>query len=155
DILLEAGTPAGACRRLPGRLALWLLLKHGCFVMGYPGFVFRRADWERKGGLDETLRISSDYDLLCWLCARHDVAFLPPVGYLRREQADTLCRLGTEVFLDTMRVKSRTVVREPWLLEDREFAAAFREELFGLAYWLRETGRYRESLRYYLLGRRL
>ncbi len=152
--LRDAGEPAGQHRRLPARQALELLVKQGCFVMGYPGFVFRGADWKRKGGADEQLRISSDYDFLCWLCTGGDVAFLPRIAYWRRDHAANLCRRGTDVYVDILRVKCRYVLHEPWLLEDHVFRAAFREDVFGLAYWLREAGRYGESLSYYrLLGR--
>jgi hypothetical protein len=63
---------------LEGRLVLAALLVTGNFIVGYPGFVFRRESWVRKGGVDESVRIASDYDLLCWLCTQG------PVGCINR-----------------------------------------------------------------------
>src|SRR5262249_27337093 len=83
-----AATPA---LRVQGPMLFRLLLKSGNFIMGYPAVVFRRADWRRKGGLDESLTIASDYEFFCWLCLQADVAFIDEVHYLRRQHAANLC----------------------------------------------------------------
>jgi hypothetical protein len=123
--------------------------------MGYPSFLFRRVDWQRKGGADEGLRISSDYDLLCWLAAQEPSALVPRVLYYRRDHLANLCRRERDVYIETMRVKARYVNQERWLLDDAELSRELRHDLFGLAYWLREAGRPWEALRYYLQAARL
>src|SRR5262249_1194878 len=105
--LYEAGEKSLDYWRFQGQLAFRLLVKHVNYAMGYPGFVFRRRDWERKGGLDEKLRISSDYDLLCWLALHGDAALIPGALYYRRDHKDNLCKRAAEVFMDTFRVKAR------------------------------------------------
>ncbi len=153
--LQEAGTPSGAHLTFTPRTMLRLLIRDGNFTMGYPGFLFRRADWVRKGGADEGLHISSDYDLLCWLASRGASALVPRVLYYRRDHEANLCRRERDVYLETMRVKARYLNQERWLLDDPELSRELRRDLFGLAYWLRESGQPRESLRYYLQAGRL
>jgi len=81
--LRNAARP-GHCLLFDGSQALRMMVAFGNLAVGYPGFLFRRADWERKGGLDEGLRVASDYDFACWLCARGRVAFVPRILFLRR-----------------------------------------------------------------------
>jgi glycosyltransferase involved in cell wall biosynthesis len=91
--------------RLPGRQVLRILVARGNFLVGYPGFVFRRADWAARGGLDESYRVGSDYELLCWLCGRGEVAFVPRRLYRRRTHAANLSWVsGMRGMLDVGRV---------------------------------------------------
>jgi glycosyltransferase involved in cell wall biosynthesis len=151
----EHGTGTEAPRRVTSRQLIRLLLRHGNFIIGYPGFLFRRADWVRKGGADGQLRIGSDYDFLCWLALQGPAALVPRVLYYRREHDANLCKRSPEVYLETMRVKARYVARERWLLDDKELSRGLRDELFSLGYWVRESGRPWEAFRYHLLARRL
>ncbi len=84
-----------------------LLLIHGNFIVGYPGFVFRRADWLRKGGADETLRLGSDYDLVLWLSLQGPVAFLPKRLYLRRTHGANLTTSGVTSAVEMARLVRR------------------------------------------------
>lgn len=153
--LHEAGEAKREYVNFGSRTMLRLLVRHGNFTMGYPGFLFRRADWCRKGGADESLRISSDYDLLCWLAGQGPSALVPRVLYYRRDHEANLCRREREVYIETMRVKARYLNQERWLLDDPELSRELRQDLFGLAYWVRKAGRPRESLHYYLQAARL
>lgn len=131
------------------------LLQHGNVLMGYPGFLFRKEDWLAKGGADESLRISSDYDLLCWLALRGSIAVVPEVQYFRREHAGNLCKRDVDVYIDSLRVKARYLAQERWLLDDLKLAAELREEMFGLAYWLRQAGRPWQAMGYCRLYQKL
>jgi glycosyltransferase involved in cell wall biosynthesis len=76
------------------------LLAFGNFLVGYPGFLFRRCDWQVKGGLDESFKISSDYDMLCWLSLRGPVVFLPQRLYLRRVHHSNLSGSGVRPWVE-------------------------------------------------------
>jgi glycosyltransferase involved in cell wall biosynthesis len=105
--LHRAGGRRPGCQLIDGHLAAAVLMVHGDFVVGYPGFLFRRSDWRLKGGLDESLRVGSDYDLLCWLCLRGPAAFVPRALYLRRVHGANLSRGGTTTAADCLRVVRR------------------------------------------------
>ncbi len=72
------------CLRVPRQTLLYELMIQGNFVLGYPGFMFRRHHWVAKGGLDEGYRIVSDHDMLFWLAGRTDALFVPKILYWRR-----------------------------------------------------------------------
>jgi glycosyltransferase involved in cell wall biosynthesis len=90
---------------LHGREMLRVLVTRGNVLVGYPSFVFRRADWASRGGLDESFLVGSDYEMLCWLCGRGLVAFIPQRLYRRRTHAQNLSWLsGMRGMLDVGRV---------------------------------------------------
>jgi glycosyltransferase involved in cell wall biosynthesis len=139
----------GRYHRLSGPRALQLYLQYGNCATGYPGFLFRRQDWKRKGGVDESLRIGSDYDLACWLTTQGSVAFLPEVGYLCRRHGQNLTKRS---FLASHRewvaVKLRYLPQLPQALADADLRQLLRRQALGLAYHLRNAGQYWEALRY-------
>ncbi len=152
--LLRASEESAGRRKFSSVSMFRVLMRHGNVAMGYPGFLFRRQDWERAGGADEGLRISSDYDFLCRLALRGSAALIPAVLYYRRDHQAGLCKRGTEVYLETVRVKARYLAQRRELLDDPELSRVLREEMQGLAYWTREEGATWEALRYYrLIGR--
>jgi glycosyltransferase involved in cell wall biosynthesis len=122
--------PAGAARVLAGRLVLAELLLRGNFVTGYPGFMFRRQALA-AGGLDESLRIASDYDFLCRLSARQDVVFIPAVHYLRRVHQGNLCRSVGAMRREVSRVRARFLASEPRLRADPRLRSLTYERLVG------------------------
>jgi glycosyltransferase involved in cell wall biosynthesis len=150
--LRARGTLAGKGWRLPASEMFRLLLRLGNFIIGYPAILFRRADWLRKGGLDECFTIASDYEFLCWLALEGDAAFINRAHYVRRFHSANLCNRQEDTRIEAYRVKARYLAQEPWALQDPELSAVLREELFDLAYLLRQRGHYREALRYYWLS---
>jgi glycosyltransferase involved in cell wall biosynthesis len=103
--LRSAARVQPASWRLSGRDMLRVLVTRGNFLVGYPAFAFRRADWAAKGGLDESYRVGSDYEFLCWLCGRGDVVFDPRRLYRRRTHAANLSWVsGMRGMLDVGRV---------------------------------------------------
>jgi glycosyltransferase involved in cell wall biosynthesis len=140
--------------RLQGAEFFRLLLKSGNIIMGYPAVVFRRAAWQRKGGLDESLTIASDYEFFCGLCLQADVAFIDKVHYLRRQHAANLCNHWEPTRMEAYMVQARYLAQQPWILEDAELSATVKQNLFDLAYLLRQRGCYREAWRNYRLSLR-
>jgi glycosyltransferase involved in cell wall biosynthesis len=140
-LLRECGAAPGAV--LPGKEVLRTLLFRGNFLVGYPAFTFRLADWRAKGGVDQRLRIASDYELLCWLCTRGDMVIRPSADYVRREHDANMCNNQLRVALDMARVRARYLAGRPWLLEDPAESHTMREWFVGLTYRLRETGNHR------------
>lgn len=140
---------------LVGADALRLLLRRGNYVWGYPGFVFRRTDWQQKGGADERFVIASDYDLLCHLCTRGSVGFIPRIHYLRRRHDANMTNRTTEAHLEVARIKTRYLMQERWLLDDTEFSDTLLEEFLTLAFWVKEANHFREALECYRLLHRI
>jgi hypothetical protein len=114
--------------------------------MGYPGFLFRREDWKRKGGLDEQLAISSDQEFLFWLCLQGPFAFFPSIHYLRREHGANLSRGETRRRLEVQRINLRYLPRiAPTLAQEPDRAERLRL-LLGTGFWARELGHYGAAL---------
>jgi glycosyltransferase involved in cell wall biosynthesis len=153
DILAEAESkPNYFC--LSGKRVLFLLMKHGCFVLGFPGFVFRRRDWTERGGLDETLRIASDYDFLCDLSTRGPVAFVPRTAYSRREHGANLSGDLRQTSVEFGTVLLRYFLSEKAAVLRHGRRRELRETLLGVGYWFRKVRRYRDALRVYALAAR-
>jgi glycosyltransferase involved in cell wall biosynthesis len=133
---------------LGGRIALGSLLRYENYVFGYPGFAFRRSAWVEKGGVDETFRISSDYELLCWLCTRGDMAIIPRIQYLRRIHEDNLSRHSVRTNLESARIRAKYLPLVPELLADAA-ARELREWFTGQAYLSREQGHYLAAIMFY------
>lgn len=143
--LTRSGRTCEAGLHVDGQRLLLLLLLKRNFLMGYPAFTFRRADWERRGGVDESLRIASDYDLLCWLCLQGDALIITRPGYLRREHSENLssqsCRpVG---ILEQFHVVSRYVRRCATLRIDGPDRRQLREDFKFYSYWMKRSGHYR------------
>jgi glycosyltransferase involved in cell wall biosynthesis len=141
--LRAVATPtAGGALVLGRELALATLLLRGQYLGGYPGFMFRRACWERKGGVDESLRIASDYELLCWLCTQGDLAVIPEVQYHFRLHTGNLSQTQADLGgREVQRIRSRY---RPHSRLHAQAAASreFRAWCEGQAYWARRAGRY-------------
>jgi glycosyltransferase involved in cell wall biosynthesis len=138
--LLSLGHRAGGCLVFDGLTMAALLLAYGNFVVGYPGFVFRRRDWQRKGGLDESLRVSSDFDLLCWLCLQGPVAFVPSQLYLRRMHGGNVTLSSLRGALDGARLVHRYLREQPALLRHRIIRRHFRRHFAELLATLGSSG---------------
>ena len=142
-------------RHIDGGELLRLLLWKNCFISGYPGFTFRKRDWSAKAGVDTSLRIASDYDLLCWLCTCGNAGYYPEPLYARRIHSDNTTHNHLQTNLDG------AVVRERYLTADRQLLAHqdLRDELYawflGFGYWLREANRPWLAFRLYRAAARL
>ena len=152
--LRRQSTAEAVGRRLAGGELFRLLLRYGNFIIGYPAILFRRVDWQRKGGLDEGFTIASDYEFLCWLSLQGDAAFIDRVQYARRLHAANLCHRWEQTRIEAHRIQARYLDEQPWVLQDAELSARVRENLFDLAYLLRQRGHYREAFRCYRLSLR-
>jgi len=141
--------------RFPSQTALRLFVRFGNFAVGYPGFLFRKSTWERHGGVDERLRIGSDYELVTWMCTEGDVAFLDEIQYLRRVHDGNLSLKNYLAPLEGLVVKSRFLQQEPWLLQDKALATELNDEFYGYGYWAREQGDYGWALRFHRLSLRV
>jgi glycosyltransferase involved in cell wall biosynthesis len=131
---------------LPGDEVLRLLIRRGNFFVGYPGFLFRKGLALRKGGVEESLKVGSDYDLVCWLCLQGRVALLPAVHYVRREHPDNICNNRLAMYLDLTRVRAHYLRRHRWLLDDVEASRELRTWFVGFAAATRLAQHYRLAL---------
>ena len=142
--------------QFPGESALRLLLVYENFIMGYPGFLFRRRDWARKGGLKEEFRICSDYELLCWLSTRGSLALVDRVHYCKRSHAENLSEQHRLLaWIEMTLIKGRLFVREPTLVNKLGLGQELRENLFSLGFKARKMGNYRKAVECHWLSLRL
>lgn len=143
--LREIGVARNGFWEIPGDAMLKLLFEHGCFVMGFPGFSFRRSDWRRKGGVDENLRIA-DHEFLCWLSTQGPVAYLEDIHYQRRLHDHNLSRDRQLVEADFVQCVSRYLSAQQRSISVRQADwINTRNACMGIAYALRQSGRYSEA----------
>lgn len=127
--------PERSARKLPGRLALRHLLERGNYVLGFPGFTFRRACIADRKQLDAALRIGADYDLLCWLCLQGPVAFDPRLHYLRRYHARNMSGAERAMLRDLNAVRKRYLALAPELVEEIGPGSPLWRDLEGRWRW--------------------
>lgn len=137
---------------LTGPDALHILMGHGNFVTGFPGFMFRKSDWSARGGLDEGLKIAADLEFFCWLCTRGDVAFMPIEQYRRREHDANMCRdrfaVNWELHRVCLRYRSQAARGRCECRLDR----SLRDLVFSVAWWAKDQGRFATSAQVLLQG---
>jgi glycosyltransferase involved in cell wall biosynthesis len=116
-----------------GDTAFRLFVRHENFATGFPGFMFRRVLWETKGGLDERLAVASDYEFLCWMCTRADMAFVADIHYLRREHTANLSRHETRRLADVIAVLAKHVDACGEPRRQRQIRRALGDKLMRMA----------------------
>jgi glycosyltransferase involved in cell wall biosynthesis len=136
----------GGAHLIDGHSFLRLLMRHLNFLLGFPAFAFRKADWEAKGGLDTSFTIATDYDFLCWLCSRGKVAFLPEILFHHRYHTQNLCRQRARMFVEICRVQAKSFRFHANLRQDQQCAVAGRSLLLYSGYLAREEGEFANSL---------
>jgi hypothetical protein len=149
--LVGMGMDQGGFLVIPGPPLLVELLTVSNFVVGYPGFMFRRRQWQAKGGVDESLRLGSDMELIGWLLQHGDAALLPRIGYYRREHDSNACRNALLMHSEIAVVTSHLLRTSRCLNAYPEAIAQIRSNLRGLAYRFRQAQQYSESARVYWL----
>jgi glycosyltransferase involved in cell wall biosynthesis len=152
--LLQAAQKDQPCLLLNGRETARRLLGFGNFLVGYPGFLFRRCDWQQKGGLDEGLKISSDYDLLCWLSLRGPVVFLPQRLYLRRVHRSNLSGSGVRPWVELALLVLRHLDEACAGEVPAEFWDQLRQHVLRMLVGLGWADRHREALQLLWAGNR-
>lgn len=105
--LATFGRPGDGCSVIDGRLAGAALLVHGNYVIGYSGFMFRKIDWQQCGGLDESMRVASDYDFLCRLLQQKPLAWVPQKLFRKRVHSQNLSAREMDMLSDMLRATER------------------------------------------------
>lgn len=154
DLLAEIRKLGTACAGgwiLDSNDMLRLLLERGCFLMGFPGFTFRKTAWEDVGGIDESMRIA-DHDFLCRLSTVGTCIYLDRVNYLRRIHDRNVSRDTACIENDYVRTVRKILLeeREKWLGANpdrfvRQALPRTRGALVGIGYKLRDRGSYRDA----------
>ena len=143
--LKRSMSPAGEYYSYPGQLAFELFVRRENFVIGFPGFTFRRRLWQEKEGFDESVKIATDYEFLCWLCQHGDVMFVPRVHFQRREHDNNLTARDLLRLLDVVRVLLRYIpVGE--MATRPDYQGALAGKLFALARHFTRAGRWLQAL---------
>ncbi len=134
--------------KIDGREMLRLLLEHGCFLMGFPGFTFRRQAWKAIGGIDESLRIA-DHGFLCGLATQGPAAFIERVNYLRRIHDSNVSGDRLAVGRDFLRVARKYLRGRGGVAVDPSRVMSVRGCFVGMAYAFRDSGHYLDAWRCY------
>lgn len=142
----HCGLPRAGWTQIPGIAALRLMLSHGTYVGGWPGFMFRRSAWEQHP-LNERLRIAADREFVSRLCALGDAAHIPEIHYLRRDHGENICNQKIDMFVEEVLVSCGILRRTPELLADDLIPQQIRGTLTGLTYKLRDAGRISRAVR--------
>ena len=138
--------------RLNGQRLLQRFLLEGHCVIGFPGFLFRRAGWLSRGGINERLRIAGDYDFLCWLCNQGDALYVPRIHYHRRLHGDNLTTENVAMRVEMARVRGLHAKANAVLAHDRVFQEQLQERFLAAAYILRNGGHYRDAFAVLSIG---
>jgi len=123
--------------------------------VGYPAFVFRRRDWRRKGGVDESLRIASDLELLGWLLLQGECAVIPRIGYFRREHDGNVCLRRADMYLEVAIVRVALLKQSPTLRQVASLMAKVRKEILQTARGFEQGAYYAHAAKAYGLAQRL
>ncbi len=116
-----------------GSVALRVLINHGNCIGGFPGFMFRRDDWQKIGGIDESIVAAADYDLLCRLCRTGDVALVPEVHYLYRFHDENLSGSRILCYADQIETLAKFAHCGAWPNASSEVRQAIAQNLYRLA----------------------
>src|SRR5215469_12467740 len=146
DHVLSAAEPMGAFRYINSRWMFARLLGDQ-FIWGYPGFSFRRRDWREKGGVDESLRITSDYEMLLWLASRGPAVLVPSVGYLRRTHRANLTRDKFTTAREMHGIRLKTVRGRMKLFPEERLGDVLAQVVLGGLGHRRQVWNYPECLR--------
>jgi glycosyltransferase involved in cell wall biosynthesis len=151
----------GLCNRrrdlwiVPSLAGIALLVDKAFFVLGHPGYLFRKKDWCRKGGLDERLRICSDLEFVMWLFTQGMAGLVPDIHYLRRVHGDNLSQSHHLMWREINQIN---VTYLPWVtsaLLDRMEPVDVCRKLHGMGCWVRNGGDYIGAMRIHLAGLRI
>ncbi len=127
-----------------GEAFVAVLLRQPAMVVGFPGFTFRREACLEVGGIDESLAIAADVDLLCRLATGGSVVYTRRVGYSRREHEGNASTRNVVSRLDFLRILAKAVGSE-----SPSVRSTAREELdrrvVELSSILAESGRWRSA----------
>lgn len=148
--LLLTGNRCGNHLELPGKQILRLMITHGNCVWGYPGFVFRKAAWEEKGGVDESLRIAGDMEFLMWMARHGNAALIPEVGYLRRVHEANVSHASVAMSIEMGLVVSRCI-KAMSRAERQELGEQAAIAIESFAYEFRELHLYDDAMLFYSL----
>lgn len=143
------------CYCCDGGAALRLFLQHEMIAGGYPGFMFRRQFWEKKGGFDSGYTIASDYEFICWLCTQTDVAFLPEVHYQHREHGNNLSRHELRRIIEALRIVVTYYDHVSGDLPESEFRRIVCRKMRGISKSFASMGYWKHAYRTHALRFRI
>lgn len=127
----------GGHRVIPRLRALSLMVDFGNFVIGYPGFIFRRTAWQLKKGVDENLSIAGDMDFLSWLFCMGDVVLVPQIGYERRVHGSNASNNLSLSFFEMAIVYTKIAINSRSEISNATYKQAV-EKVRGTEYWFRK-----------------
>ncbi|WLD12410.1 glycosyltransferase [Planctellipticum variicoloris] len=147
-----AGEQRNEYWRIPAPYLRRQLLIEGMFAYGFPGFMFRKSAWERKRGVDESLRAAGDLEFFAWLANESDGILNPRIGYLRREHGANVCRNRQLVYFEAglVLIAAAKIFRKH--RDGDGLAAIAADRVRGIAYCFRQAQCFNEAA---ILYRRL
>ncbi len=118
-----------------------LFVQHGMFLNGFPGFVFQKNAWKSVGGINESLRITGDYDFICRLTEKGTLALVDEVVYCQRSHQSNLSKQTIRMEIEDLHVRAYWVKRLNigW---ESSCMFALLKDAHSRFFWLREGGKY-------------
>lgn len=138
DGLLKLGKQHKEYVEIEGKDLLEGLFRWGNFIVGYPGFVFRRSAWLRKGGMDMSLKIAGDMELLGWLFRQGSAILVPEIGYYRRLHSNNATRDKKRRNLEIAKVKCSLLESMPELNRDAKILQLLVDNSISVAFRRRD-----------------
>ncbi len=148
--LASVGRDRGDFWQIDGGTALRLLMCHRNYVGGFSSFMFRRSAWQAVGGIDESFRISADFNFHASLATQGDFACIPKSLYFYRQHEG--CHSSDEIktILDGSRVYERCLRKRPVLRRDSEVRRHIKTLLYHIADCAENEHRILDGVRCYL-----
>ncbi|QDU95451.1 Putative glycosyltransferase EpsH [Lignipirellula cremea] len=124
--LQAAGAPVAEGYRINGEELFRLLVWRGCYYSGFPGIMFRKSDWEKKGGLRTDWQVGTDLEFFCWLTQQGPGLFQPRHVYSRRLHGESLSASGAAAHADILELFDEYLTPDHPLLAHPQTAASIR-----------------------------
>jgi len=121
-----------------------LLFRYGNFLVGFPGFAFRKQEFMQKGGVPVSLRIAGDLDLLFRFFLHYDAVYVPEIGYYRREHELNACRNASRMFFEIGLVYSNVITAASHSFDAQDLKAV-AEYIQTTAYWFRKANMFHHA----------
>ncbi len=88
-----------------------LFLEWGMFLNGFPSMLFRRSAWKSLGGINESLRITGDFDFSMRLAEKFRIGLLAAPVYCQLSHDSNLSKRRGAMLDEDMRVRVAGVLR--------------------------------------------
>lgn len=87
---------------LDSKTAIYGLLRYTNICPSFSGMIFFREDLIKKGGFDESLKVGSDYDFMCWVALRYKIVYSKKAFFYKEVHENNLSRHAISGFENSL-----------------------------------------------------